>query len=41
MIRKDWNDMIFRTSKEKDDAIIEKIISCHNTGQPLLILLLV
>ena len=37
MIRKDWNDMIFRTSKEKDEAIIEKIISCHNTGQPLLI----
>ena len=24
MIRKDWNDQIFRTLKEKDDAIIEK-----------------
>ena len=26
MIRKDWNDQIFRTAKEKDDAIIKKII---------------
>ena len=26
MIRKDWNDQIFRSSKEKDDAIIKKII---------------
>ena len=26
MIRKDFNDQIFRTEKEKNDAIIEKII---------------
>ena len=25
MIRKDWNDQIFRTIKEKDDALIKKI----------------
>ena len=37
MIRKDWNDKIFRTIKEKDDAIINKIESCKNSGQPLLI----
>ena len=37
MIRKDWNDQIFRTLKEKDDAIIDKIIECKNTGQPLLV----
>ena len=37
MIRKDWNDKIFRTSKEKDDAILEKIVNCHKTGQPILI----
>jgi len=37
MIRKDWNDQIFRTSKEKDDAIINKIVECKNTGQPLLV----
>ncbi len=37
MIRKDWNDQIFRTAKEKDEAIINKIIECQNTGQPLLV----
>tara|TARA_B100000686_G_scaffold190948_1_gene197623 strand:+ start:8574 stop:11096 length:2523 start_codon:yes stop_codon:yes gene_type:complete len=37
MIRKDWNDQIFRTTKEKDEAIIKKIIECNNLGQPLLI----
>ena len=37
MIRKDWNDQIFRTLKEKDDAIIDKINACNNTGQPLLV----
>ena len=37
MIRKDWNDQIFRTAKEKDDAIINKIVECNNKGQPLLV----
>ena len=37
MIRKDWNDQIFRTIKEKDEAIINKIIECKNLGQPLLV----
>ncbi len=37
MIRKDWNDQIFRTAKEKDDAIINKIAECNNKGQPLLV----
>ena len=37
MIRKDFNDQIFRTIKEKDDAIINKIIECSKLGQPLLI----
>ena len=37
MIRKDWNDQIFRTTKEKDDSIINKIIECNNKGQPLLV----
>ncbi len=37
MIRKDWNDQIFRSSKEKDDAIIKKILDCSKTGQPLLV----
>ena len=37
MIRKDFNDQIFRTEKEKNTAIIEKIIECNKKGQPLLI----
>ena len=37
MIRKDFNDQIFRTEKEKNFAIIKKIIECHEKGQPLLV----
>ena len=37
MIRNDWNDQIFRTSKEKDDAIIKKISNINSTGQPVLV----
>ncbi len=37
MIRKDFNDQIFRTESEKHEAIIDKIIDCHNKGQPLLV----
>ncbi len=37
MIRKDYNDQIFRTEKEKNYAIIKKIKECNETGQPLLI----
>ncbi len=37
MIRKDFNDLIFRTEKEKNDAIIEKIIERNKLGQPILV----
>ena len=37
MIRRDFNDQIFRTEKEKNDAIIKKIKECHEMGQPLLV----
>jgi len=37
MIRKDWNDQIFRTEKEKNKAIVDKIIECNKKGQPVLI----
>ena len=37
MIRKDYNDQIFRTETEKNEAIIKKIKECNKTGQPLLI----
>jgi len=37
MIRKDWNDQIFRTEKEKNDAILKKIKECYQVGQPMLV----
>ncbi len=37
MIRKDYNDLIFRTEKEKYDAITKKIIECNKIGQPILV----
>ena len=37
MIRKDWNDQIFRTEKEKNIAIIKKISECYKIGQPTLV----
>ncbi len=37
MIRKDWNDQIFRTEVEKNKAIVEKVLETHKQGQPILI----
>ncbi len=37
MIRKDFNDQIFRTEEEKNNAIIERTKNIHQSGQPLLI----
>ncbi len=37
MIRNDLNDQIFRTSLEKDNAIVQKIKECNEIGQPLLV----
>ena len=37
MIRKDWNDQIYRTIKEKDESIIKKIEECNKLGQPILV----
>ena len=37
MIRKDFNDQIFRTELEKYNAITKKIIDCNKIGQPVLV----
>jgi len=37
MLRKDFNDQIFRTEKEKYNAITNKIIDCNTKGQPILV----
>ena len=37
MIRKDYNDKIFRTDQEKTSAIIDLIIDCNKRSQPVLV----
>ena len=37
MIRKDWNDQIFRSEVEKNKAILSKVLECNKKGQPVLI----
>ncbi len=37
MVRKDYNDQIFRTTQEKYEAIKNKIIECNSKGQPVLV----
>jgi preprotein translocase subunit SecA len=37
MIRKDYADVIYRTEKEKFEAIVEEIKDCHERGQPVLV----
>ena len=36
-LRNDFNDQIFRTEKEKYNAITNKIIECNTKGQPILV----
>jgi len=36
-VRKDENDLIYKTAKEKYDAVIGDIRSCHERGQPVLV----
>ena len=37
MLRKDFNDQIYRTEEEKYNAITNKIIECNKKGQPVLV----
>jgi len=37
MIREDNPDVIFKTGKEKYNAVVEEIIACHEAGQPALV----
>jgi preprotein translocase subunit SecA len=37
MLRKDFNDQIYRTENEKYNAITNKIIECNKKGQPVLV----
>ncbi len=35
--RKDQNDVVYRTKREKFNAVIEEIADCHKRGQPVLV----
>ncbi|MCU0840212.1 MAG: preprotein translocase subunit SecA [Thiobacillaceae bacterium] len=37
MIRKDMNDLVYRTAQEKWKAVIDDIRDCHQRGQPVLV----
>jgi preprotein translocase SecA subunit len=37
MIRQDHPDVVYRTEKEKFDAVVQEIEECHRRGQPVLV----
>jgi len=37
MVRKDYQDVIYKTEKEKFRAVVEEIEDCHRRGQPVLV----
>ena len=37
MIRKDMNDVVYKTKKGKFNAVVEEIVARHQTGQPILV----
>ena len=37
LARKDYDDEVYRTSNERDNAVIAQIKECHENGQPVLV----
>ena len=37
IVRDDRNDLIYKTTREKYNAVVEEIIRCHQSGQPSLV----
>ena len=37
VIRKDFNDAVYKTKKEKFHAVVEEIVKAHEKGQPVLV----
>jgi preprotein translocase subunit SecA len=37
VIRKDYDDVVYRSYDEKFDAIVEQIVECNDRGQPVLV----
>ena len=36
-VRKDLEDIVFKTKREKFNAVIDEIVQCHERGQPVLV----
>jgi preprotein translocase subunit SecA len=36
-VRQDMNDVVYRTKREKLNAVIDEIVDCHKRGQPALV----
>jgi preprotein translocase subunit SecA len=36
-VRSDQNDVVYRTKREKYNAVVEEIVVCHGRGQPMLV----
>ena len=37
VIREDRNDLVYKTKREKYNAVIDEVIHCHKNGQPVLV----
>ena len=37
MIRKEFNDVVYRFGREKWSAVVEEVVEVHKTGRPILI----
>ena len=37
MIRKDWDDAVYKTKKEKFKAVVDEVEAAHEKGQPVLV----
>ena len=37
MIRKDYDDVVYKTERAKFNAVIDQVIECHEKGQPVLV----
>jgi preprotein translocase subunit SecA len=37
MVRSDYADVVYKTEREKFDAVVEEIEDCHEKGQPVLV----
>jgi preprotein translocase SecA subunit len=37
MIRLDHPDVVYKTEREKFDAVVEEVVECHEQGQPVLV----